>query len=352
MTGACRAFFLLAVLASVPLAPSALASSTRVALMRPSTASAAVIQALTRIQGELTADGFEVVLIDSPPADAPTAASDAGRDAGALASIDLFVDTAARTAELRVVDRLTNKAVVRRTPLDETDPSKAAEILAVRAVELLRASLLELLIEAGDAPHGTAPAREADARQASKWASRALPSERPSRWALEAGAAVVASVGGIGPAVLSILRGRFAFARALAVRATLAGLGTQPRIEAPTGSAVIAQDVGLVELIAAPWSASPAPRLRPAFSLGIGTLYTSIDGQAAFPYTGRRSSQWALAADAGLGLVLQMSQRFAVALEIHALLARPYPIVRFLDDEVAHAGEPSTFATLTLVGSP
>jgi hypothetical protein len=352
VTGASRVFLLLAALASLPTARSALASPTRVALMRPSTASPEVTQALTRIEGELTADGFEVVLVDSARVDPAAPIGDLGRDAGALASIDLLVDTAARTAELRVVDRLTNKAVVRRTPIDETDTSKAAEILAVRAVELLRASLLELLIEAGDGPRAAPRASEAEARQASKWASRALSSERPSRWALEAGAAVVASVGGIGPAVLSVLRGRFAFARALTLRATLAGLGTQPRIEAPTGSAVIGQDMGLIELVAAPWSASPPPRLRPAFSLGIGTLYTSVDGQAGFPYVGRRDSQWALAADAGLGLVLQMSQRFAVALEVHALLARPYPIVRFLDDEAAHGGEPSTLATLTLVGSP
>jgi hypothetical protein len=342
------------------------AAATRVALVRPSPASPAVSEALTRIEGELAAEGFDVVLVD-PATGAPTdAANDAAPDeAGAQASISFVVDTTARTAELRVVDRLTNKAVVRRTPIDATNASRAAEVLAVRAVELLRASLLELMIEAEPppAPASATPAparasapREADRRQAKAWAAKALPARSetaPSRWAVEAGAGVLASAGGVGPAVVGVLRGRFALAKGLAVRATLAGLGTQPRVDAATGtgSANVAQDLGLVELVARPW---PRAALRPTFSVGAGALYTSVDGQASTPYVSRHTSEWSAAADAGAGVELGLGpgDRFAVALEVHALIAQPYPVVRFLDDEAARAGDPSILGTLTFWGSP
>ncbi len=322
------------------------AQPTRVALVRPATANASVSQALTRIQGELTADGFDVVFVDSPgDADQASSLGDAGRDTGALASIGLFVDPQGRTAELRVIDRLTNKAVIRRTPIDETDTAKAAEVLAVRAVELLRASLLELLIES-DTPAPTR-ARAADARIATKWAAQALRHERPPRWGFELGTAVFTSFGGIGPALLGVFRGRFALVPALAIRATIAGLGTAPRVEAPTGSATVTEDVGLLELVATPWTNTS---FRPSFSLGVGTLYSRVEGDTDFPYVDRRSSQWALAADAGAGLQVQMGPRLAASLEAHALLANPYPVVRFLDDDAARGGQPSIFATLTLVG--
>ena len=353
------------------------AAATRVALVRPSPASPAVSEALTRIEGELAAEGFDVVLVD-PATGAPTdAANDAAPDeAGAQASISFVIDTTARTAELRVVDRLTNKAVVRRTPIDATNASRAAEVLAVRAVELLRASLLELMIEAepplAPAPAtSTAPApatsvtpaparastpHEADRRQAKAWAAKALPARSetaPSRWAVEAGAGVLASAGGVGPAVVGVLRGRFALAKGLAVRATLAGLGTQPRVDAATGtgSANVAQDLGLVELVARPW---PRAALRPTFAIGAGALYTSVDGQASTPYVSRHTSEWSAAADAGAGVELGLGpgDRFAVALEVHALIAQPYPVVRFLDDEAARAGDPSILGTLTFWGSP
>jgi hypothetical protein len=336
------------------------AAATRVALVRPSPASPAVSEALTRIEGELAADGFDVVLVDSA-AEAP---KDAARDTspdddGAQASISFVVDTAARTAELRVVDRLTNKAVVRRTPIDETDASRAAQVLAVRAVELLRASLLELMIEAeppASQVAGAAPSTppEADRRQAKAWAAKALPDRTeppPSRWSLEAGAAVLASAGGVGPAVVSVVRGRFAFVRVLALRATLAGLGTEPRVDAPTGtgSASVAQELGLLEIVARPW---PRGWLRPTFSAGAGALYTSVDGQASAPYVSRHSSEWSAAADAGAGAELALGDRLALALEVHVLIAQPYPVVRFLDDEAARAGDPSILGTLTLSGSP
>jgi hypothetical protein len=222
-----------ALLASAVMCPTAFADSARIALVKPGVSSPAITEALTRIQGELTADGFQVVLVDSPGGlDQASTGDSAGQDGGALASVGIFVDAGAHIAELRVVDRLTNKIVVRRTAISEPETSRLAEVLAVRAVELLRASLLELLIESRPAPGGGAPPpRPAETRQASEWAAHAMRPEPPSTWSVEAGTALILGFGGIGPALLGVIRVCSAVVPPMNVRVTVAGLGSTSTVE-------------------------------------------------------------------------------------------------------------------------
>jgi hypothetical protein len=44
------------------------------------------------------------------------------------------------------------------------------------------------------------------------------------------------------------------------------------------------------------------------------------------------------------------ARRVELGVEVHALLAEPYPIVRFFQTEVARAGRPSMLASVTLLG--
>ncbi len=319
------------------------AASMRVALHRPSPSDPALGLALTRLEGELVADGFDVVLVQAPT---PVASELGEEESGAAASIVIGVDRAARTAELTVVDRLTHKSVVRQIAMDEVDDAKAAKILAVRAVELLRASLLELLIESS-AP-AAAPSRIADSasRQASGWARRALRPEEQAAWAIEVGTALhLEPAGGIGPALVGVLRVRRALGRAFTLRAGFAGVGTEANVTAPAGAASVSQVLGLLEMVTTPWSNL---LVRPIFSFGVGVLSTTVDAQAAVPYVGHKATQLSLAVDAGLGVVFRLSQRFELALEAHALTARPYPSVRFLGVEVARADVPSFFGSMTV----
>jgi len=137
-TGRGRARDLAIVASAFLLAASAKASSGRVSLVRSDSADPTIAEALHRIRGELVADGFDVSDVDALPDPVPGAAV----EAGALAAIQLSVDRGTHVAELRVVDHLTNKIVIRRTLVEESTTDHAAELLAVRAVELLRASML------------------------------------------------------------------------------------------------------------------------------------------------------------------------------------------------------------------
>jgi hypothetical protein len=88
------------------------AGSGRVALVRSATTDSTVAEALHRMRGELAAEGFDVVDVDSPTDPAPSPGESNGQDIP-LATIDLSVDEGTHVVELRVVDRLTNKTVVR-----------------------------------------------------------------------------------------------------------------------------------------------------------------------------------------------------------------------------------------------
>ena len=314
-----------------------------VVLIRPSAQSPVVNEAITRIRGELVADGFDVSVADAPPGATP--ASLLSRDnqpARAAASLGLFLRADAQAAEVWVVDRLTGKTVMRRIELTTTPAGDVPEVLARRSVELLRASLLEILVETRNEP----PASPGPRKDASRWASRAL-SAPPSRWGIEAGAQVLAGFGGLDAAFMPVARVRFVLARRFAVRLSLSGLGTQPRIQTPAGSATVNQELGLFELVA---ELAPESSVRPSISLGAGTYHIGVDGSANWPYAGSSDDRFVFAADAGGGLALSLTSMLWLSLEGHGILLAPYPVIRFLGVDAATVGNPLVAATLTLGG--
>jgi hypothetical protein len=205
-------------------AQPAAADAPRVLLVRPAEAEPAVSAALIRVRGELTADGFEVLLVEAKPGTtSATAMAEAEYDANS-ATVGLFLSSDGKSAELWVV----------------------SQVLAVRAVELLRASLLELVV--AEREKKTVPrAPPETSRRATEWAERPLASER--RWAIEVGPGVVVThPGKVGVGVVGVAGVRKAFTEAVGARVSLGGLGTRPEFVAPEGTARVQQSWALGEL--------------------------------------------------------------------------------------------------------
>ncbi|MDC0678376.1 hypothetical protein [Sorangium atrum] len=334
--------------------PAASGEPARVVLVRPGAADPSISEALIRIRGELVADGFDVEVLDAQSASAPRPTmDDAGQQAGSAALIGLFLAPDGQAAELWVVDPRTHETLVRRIDTRGEAREHIVEVLAVRAVELLRASLLELLMSSQRAPApAPAPAAAPPPSKVSEQVPRQaeeprVHASRRSTWGVELGGGLLASPGGIGPALLLVARLRFAPIGPLEARLSFAGLGTAPRVVGPQGSATVQQRFGLVELAALPW---PELRLRPRFSVGLGAFHVAVDGEASWPYRGVHSAQWAFAADAGAGVELGIVRRLHVVAEAHALVAHPYPVVRFVETEAARGARPALLGSLGLVG--
>lgn len=337
--------------------PAASGEPARVVLVRPGAADPSISEALIRIRGELVADGFDVEVLDAAQsatsAPRPTM-DDAGQQAGSAALIGLFLAPDGQAAELWVVDPRTHETLVRRIDTRGEAQEHIVEVLAVRAVELLRASLLELLMSsqrsAAPVPAAAPPPSNVSQRVPPQAGRSRLYASRRSMWGVELGGGLLASPGGIGPALLLVARLRVAPLGPIGpieARLSFAGLGTTPRVAGPQGSATVQQRFGLVELAALPW---PELRLRPRFSVGLGALHVAVDGEASWPYRGVHSAQWAFAADAGAGVELGIVRRLDVVAEAHALVAHPYPVVRFVETEAARGARPALLGSLSLVG--
>jgi hypothetical protein len=333
--------FALLVLANLLVARQLRAESARVVLVHWHPPSGVVMEAITRIRGELVADGFEVSVVGAPVgADPASVLARADPPTTAAATLGLFLQPDARAAELWVVDRLTSKTVVRRIEMTDPQPGSAPEVLARRSVELLRASLLEILVQARETPAPHSDQRE----KASRWAARSLEPRR-SRWGAEAGVQVLAGRGGVGRSLMPVGRVRVALARRLAGRLSFSGLGTRPRVDAASGSATVSQELGLIELVG---ELAPDGWLSPQLSLGAGGYHVSVLGTAGSPYAGLRGGRLVFATDAGVGLALSVTSSIALSLEGHGILITPYPVIRFLGVENARIGNPLMSAALTL----
>ncbi len=335
--------FLVAALAVLAAARSADAESTLVVLARPAPGEGPAGEILNRVRGELLADGFTVSLSEPvPEPDRVAALTRAGRAADAAIVAGLYVDDGANAIDLRIVDDVSGNVFVRRLTVDQGGPDQAPEVFARRAVELLRASLLDFLVA-----NLRSAVSEARVLPKSAPAETSRDSSPEPRWAIEAGLGVLGSFDGIGPAIVPLARVHFALNPTFQIRATGAWVGTQPRLEGPTGTATVDQGIALLEGTVEPW---PRHRIRPLLSIGAGTYYVGVNGSGAGPYQGVRNTEISFALDGGLGIASLLGPHLEVVIEAHALLAEPGIAVRFVDFDAARIGRPSILGTLTLAG--
>jgi hypothetical protein len=234
----------------------------QVLLLRRIPADAIFSEALLRIQSELVAGGFQVAVVDSDGADAdPRALMErAGRAKSPSATVAIFGDLHKGSAELWVVDRISNMTVIRRLEVQASPDQPIAEVLAIRAQELLRASLVEFNVEedrpAPPAPPPRIPLPVKPAVESSL---------APWTFGLELGASAFKGWVGIGPTVAPAARLRMAMDEHFWVRVTAVGLGTRPRVGTDARSASVSQNLLLLECAA--WL-RPRRSVRPMFSLG------------------------------------------------------------------------------------
>lgn len=321
------------------------ARAASVVLVRPPRPTPVTNEATVRLSGELAAAGFDVRVVDQPRGSDVRASLEeaaAGPDVEAVVAILGAEDDDARdAAELWVIDRVTGKTVVRRVTV-QPGARRPAETLSIRALELLRASFLEVALAARRA--AAAESAQAPSAAVERFAQRPLEeaiedrTRETSRWGVEVGGCLLGSVGGsatMPPALLPVARlqrrlGDLAFARL-----GVAGLGTRAHLDFPGGSADVSQQLGLLE---GGVRFRAQARVQPFLSLGVGALHAAATGQSTGVYMGSSGDRWAAVFDAGAGVRVGLRGRFELVLEAHAEAAHPYPTVRFIDTTVATEG--------------
>jgi hypothetical protein len=131
-----------------------------VVLVRPANSPPVMVETLVRLKGELTSAGFEASIVDVAAGATTNSHADLERLAAerrADAVVAIVGDVSPDSVEVWVIDKVTGKSVVRRMPFQPADAS-TSKTLAIRAMELLRASFLEIDLAAGNRQNETVAA--------------------------------------------------------------------------------------------------------------------------------------------------------------------------------------------------
>ena len=349
--GGVAGFATLASLAWLTGTSSARADGSRVVIVRDRSADAVVDRAEVRLAAELRAAGFQVEekvvegdddarrVVEEPTEGVPFATV-LLRRSGARAATDVWV-----------ADHVTHKTVVRR--MGSRDAGDAADrALALRVVELMRASLVEgLVLPAFDddvAPTPAPAASVALAPDVMAWTREAV-HEPPPRRSPHVGLAlgVAGAFGGpdVGMAVAPALHVAWHATPAWSVGVLAVGPGFGARVTAAEGSASVRQELALGEVA---FESAPAGVASIFVVLGAGAYHLHASGDASPPYTSGRDDAWSGLLAAGAGLRVHVAGATSFVLDARELLALPRPVVVFASERVAAAMHPGTVGALSL----
>jgi hypothetical protein len=313
-----------------------------------------------RLSAELRAAGFEVEERESAAEDDPRQLMDQGdvATAGPFATVLLRRARAGAATDVWVADHVTHKTVVRRLAARGVGDA-AARSLALRVVELMKASVVEGLVlppseddgaGSGDAATPSpAPAPALPPADVASWAADGLrmpsTSHAPARIVLSLGAAAAYA----GPDVGASFAPEFEVGWRASDRWSLDFFAAAPavgaRVEAREGNASVQQELALVEGALHALTSGP---LRGFVSLGAGAYHLDATGYAAPPFYGGHAEAWAALASLGAGAWLHLAGSASLLVDARELIALPRPAIVFGAERVAEAMHPGTLVCVSL----
>jgi hypothetical protein len=328
----------------------ALAEAPRstVVLVRADPPDPNLAEAYLRMNGELRAAGFDVMpAVGTRNVEPAKALAMAAEEQGPAAVVGIF-ESSSGGLEFWILDVRSGRTAVKRMERGG-EVSRAPEILAISAVELLLASLSELEVKPTSVDGGQGPIASASASAAPSRIVEEPTSTRANEphFGFELGLGSSLSTGGAGIAWLPTARLQWAPIAPVRLRLSGFGLGTHPEISAPEGTARTTQAIALAEVVVRPWDLSST---CPQFSLGAGAYDFQIEGRSVDGTEQATASRWSAAVDLGAELAWRQRTHFDFVLGAHTLWAEPYPSIRFFGVPRATAGRPTIVFAATIAG--
>ena len=351
-------------------------SARRVVLVIPEAAGVVATEALARVRGELGAARFEVETdVVGNNVDRRTTVERALRKADAQAAFGIFFGSG--VAEIWVSDSVSGRTVVQTLPLSSATPERRATVLAVKAVDLLKATLAEVWVVAPPAPApgasptsaplppaprpvleppvppaptGTSPTPrptpaprvelpESEPRTIPSVVERHLEPEPVPAASPGRGVDLAAGVGWIGAGSVSNwapLLAVSAFSGHVGGRVLATGFGSSTALTQPAGAARVAYGLALAELAAR----QPIGRhFETTASLSAGATRLSIDGTGAPGFNGSSARVWSAVGGGGVGAAALIS-RLTIAIDARVLVSATEAEVHINGQDVLRAGRP------------
>jgi hypothetical protein len=334
------------------------AARSRVAVVRPPADDDLSSLVTTRILAELSAAGFDVVEIDAPPDTSSRAVVEAPSKAVATFAVERVGNRPA--VDVWLADQITGKTTVRRLDLQIGASDRAVAILAIRAVELLRASLLEIVVppkaEGGQPSEGVPPDVDVFVRKTSA-PPRTMPRGLFEGVGIEMGAGMNAAFSAIGPSAGLALRGSWGRRRlhhGFAARMTLAAFELGPTLRAPGGTATFGQELAMIEgVFFAPAFGHPSAGgpVSAFISVGLGVSRFHVKGSAEAPNRPASADLWSPTATLGGGVGVRIAPGTALVLSVHGALMMRRANIDIAGQTAAKTLPASSGATLGLLAT-
>jgi len=326
------------------------ASGRRVLLVTTDPAGEISPVVVTRLRGELRAARFEMD-VTTVAADAPrrSIVEEMAARGGVTAALGIFVG--GDRVEMWAADAAAGRTLMQNLPLDPGATDRRATIVAVKAVDLLKATLAEIwsapagpldgVPQEVEHPAPVPPPEATAAAPAPPPVDEELEATTPARLMIMMGAGWLqaGAASGWAPTIAATIGGGV-----FAARLTASALGASADVTRPTvGSAQLSQQIGLAELVlrSGVWH-----RLRGVLALGAGAHHLSVAGRGAPGFAGVDSSIWSLATTLGVGVTLDLSPHLMLTLDARAIENLPATDVHIDGAPAAHVGRPIVWLAL------
>jgi hypothetical protein len=329
-----------------PGAPRAQAADriTKVNVVRPERADAAMMEVATRAWAELSADGVVTALVDPGPALELAAGVEPSGDRSGEGDVTLTVATTCHVGE--TVTELALAApglsVRRRVVIarERTDP----KLLAIRAVEVVHGMLLEAdaVLERQGAPAGIVSVADVES-PGEPTPAGAEPD--PSPWAVGTGMLLLDSFGGLGAAYGASLQASLCRGDGVGVAVVLSGAGFGGEIPSRKGAASIEQELAVLEVT---YRWGQGARLQPHVGLGVGLYHVGAQFTHGAGQAPTSDGFWAELLSAGGGATVAIVGTVRLYADARLVFAYPHPVVVTATGSTLSAADPSLLLSLGL----
>lgn len=313
---------LLIALAFVALTRST-ASAQRVIVVPPTTETLAMSDAFNRLKAELTLHHFDVLVARAQLTPNPAAMlTRLAHENGALAAIAIVYAQEAASVQIWIVDRVSGKTTMREIRVEQNEDS--AGLLAIRAVDLLRASVREF--ESGDKPPSDVIGVQ---RGPIPKVVQALARSAAPSYTLFIEALAVHERPRIGFGFGPLLGVSYRPNEMLSVGLVFAGPVFGAHFSSTIGTSELRQEFTWGELML---GSQCTTNLRAEVGLLLGALFLQARGQPQPPWIGLADHTWTSLEGLQGNLQWQLLQRLAVQFSLRAMGTLPQLGVALGDD--------------------
>jgi hypothetical protein len=298
-----------------------------VVLLRPSGFDELTREALAHITGELAAARFRVVIVPlEPGVDARGQVDTVGGDLDAVAAFALVRDAggAAGSIELWISDRLAHRTTIQQMHIQDGDTSRAARLLAVESVELIRISLADLWPRPQPRPPPAPPPVSEPPPQ--------------GRVTLSLGIGMIEDFGASVRLWSPVVRAGYRWPGGLGLFAAARGFGSDVDLAETDGTARVGRDAGWLGVS---YTFRVGRRIQPVVMAGSGLERLHAEGSSATMAPAHTLTSWFGLGALGAGVSATLVPHLALVLDVEGMLVLPPAVVRIGSVDAARFDRPS-----------